>query len=103
MGAAGLFGLGFEVERVPDAPFGEAMIEIDGRFEDEGVKPVAGPRIVVPEALVHQDREAELVGLLDREVEGEVGPGTHRDALHPVEHELAGAAGTGLFGGVNSE
>ena len=101
--AVRLLGSGFEVERVSDAPLGESVIEIDRRLEDEAVEPVAGPGVVVAEALVDEDREPELVGLLDGEVEGEVGLRTHGDALHPVEHELPVWPGPRFGGGVDSK
>ncbi len=49
---------------------------------------IAGPGIVVPEAVIHLQRKAERIGLLDGKVEREVVV-RPLGGLHPVQHELA--------------
>ncbi|MDQ3137478.1 MAG: hypothetical protein M3Q93_07820 [Gemmatimonadota bacterium] len=44
-----------EVESVLNAPGLEVGVEVDDRLEDEGVQPVAGPRVVDAEPMIDHD------------------------------------------------
>ena len=92
-----------QVEHVLHSPLGEPSLQVGHRLKDEGVVAVARPGVVGPEALVHQQGDPQLVGLIRREVEGEVLLDPHRDPLHPVQHEFPACAGGPLTRGVDAE
>ncbi len=80
-----------------DSLLGESRRHVDHPFEHEGVESVTRPRIVRPQREVGEHRHAELVGLLDGILEGEVVVRALSD-LDPVEDEFAPRAGAEVGG-----
>ncbi len=67
----------------------------------QGVESVAGPGIIVPQAVIYLQREPQRVGLLNGYVERKVVV-CPLSALHPVQHELAPVAGLCVGRGVDA-
>ena len=101
-GGLGVVPVALEVERVLDPAHLELRVEVSRGLQQEGVQPVAGPGVVVPEPVVHQQRKAQLVRLLHGEVERRVVPRPER-ALHPIEDVVAAGARSRLAAGVNPQ
>ena len=64
--------------------------------------PVAGPGVIVAQAVIHQDRQPQPVGLIDGKLEREVLLDT-LGGLHPVKDQLAVSPRRGLLGGVDAK
>jgi hypothetical protein len=85
-----------------NAQLSELAVEIGGRFQQEGVQSVAGPGVIVPEPMIDQQWQPQLVRLRQGKDQGMIVPGSER-ALHPVEHVLSVGAWPRLVSGVDPE
>src|SRR3954465_2709192 len=84
-----------QVQGVLDAEAGELVVEIGGRFQNEGMQPIAGPGVVVGQTMVDEEWQPQTIRLLDGEGQSVVILAPEA-ALDPVEHMIAAGGGTSL-------
>ena len=94
--------LAAQCEGVLDPEPGEPLGQLGRRLKLEGMVTVAGPGVVGREALVDEERQAQLVGSIGSEPQREVVLGAP-SGLEPVEDQVAVGAGGWLAGGMDPE
>ena len=79
----------FDIGVIEERPVGESSGIRSHAVEDEAMQAIAGPPVVAPECLQHDQRPLQFGGDFDRTLEAEVGPRPARHR-HPVEHVGSG-------------